>query len=256
AVLSLPRATAGQGVATHSSGNHAAALALAAASAGRPAHVVMPESTPAVKVAAVRGYGAEVIFCAPTLAAREAALAELVERTGVIFIPPYDHPDIIAGQGTCALEIAEQCETAPDVLITPVGGGGLLAGCAVAARALLPGTEIVGAEPSGADDAARSLASGERLGQPAPDTIADGLRGALGQHNFEIIRQQVDAILTVPDSLIVEAMRLLWSRTKLVVEASAAVPLAVMLAHPERFAGRRVVMVLSGGNVDLDQLPW
>ncbi|NND68543.1 MAG: pyridoxal-phosphate dependent enzyme, partial [Halioglobus sp.] len=148
AVLSLPRATAGQGVATHSSGNHAAALALAAASAGRPAHVVMPESTPAVKVAAVRGYGAEVIFCAPTLAAREAALAELVERTGVIFIPPYDHPDIIAGQGTCALEIAEQCETAPEVLITPVGGGGLLAGCAVAARALLPGTEIVGAEPS------------------------------------------------------------------------------------------------------------
>ena len=256
AVLSLTKAARERGVATHSSGNHAAALALAAQSQGIPAYVVMPESTPAVKVEAVRAYGAEIQLCAPNLAAREAGLAEVVARTGAAFIPPYDHADIVAGQGTCALELLDDAGTPPDVLITPVGGGGLLSGCAVAAKALLPDLQVIGAEPTGADDAANSLRSGKRQLDQTPETIADGLRSTLGELTFALIREHVDDILTTPDARIVAAMRLIWTRTKLIVEPSAAVPLAVMLEHPDRFVGRRVVMVLTGGNVDLDQLPW
>lgn len=256
AVLSLPQDERGSGVATHSSGNHAAALALAAQTERIPAHVVMPESVPAVKVEAVRAYGAQIHFCAPNLAAREKGLAAIVEQTGAAYVPPYDHGAVIAGQGTCAVELLAQQSEAPDVLVTPVGGGGLLAGCAVAARSLAPGMEIIGAEPAGADDAATGFRRGERQLDQTPDTIADGLRSTLGVLNFALIREHVDDILTAPDARIVEAMRLIWTRTKLIVEPSAALPLAVVLEHPQRFAGRRVTLVLTGGNVDLDHLPW
>lgn len=256
AILSLPPARRERGVATHSSGNHAAALALAAARVNVPAYIVMPENAPVPKIAAVRAYGGQITFCESTQAAREQALDELCQRTGAIFIPPYDHPQVVAGQGTVVLELSQQLTAPPDVLITPVGGGGLLAGCAVAARALWPQTRIVGAEPVGADDAARSFQSGERLPQLAPDTIADGLRTGLGTLNFQLIQSHVDDILTVDDATIVEAMRLVWTRMKLVIEPSAAVPLAVILAHREQFEGKKVVAVFSGGNVDLDNLPW
>ena len=256
AVLSLGEEARKRGVATHSSGNHAAALALAAQSQRIPAYVVMPESAPAVKVEAVRAYGAEIHMCAPNLAAREEGLAAVVERTGAAFVPPYDHADIVSGQGTCALEMLADLDSPPDILMTPVGGGGLLSGCAVAAKALVPGTQVIGAEPAGADDAAASFHSGERQLEQTPETIADGLRSTLGELTFALIREHVDDILTAPDARIVEAMRLIWTRTKLIVEPSAAVPLAVVLEHPDRFAGKRVAMVLTGGNVDLDQLPW
>ena len=256
AVLALSKAERAAGVATHSSGNHAAALALAASRLNIPAYIVMPENAPVTKVAAVRSYGGDITFCESTQAARESLLHEICERTGAVFVPPYEHPDVIAGQGTTALEIFEQLPHAPDYLITPVGGGGLLAGCAIASKALMPDTQVLGAEPAGADDARRSFETGQLQPQLAPDTVADGLRTSLGALNFDIIQRHVDAIISVPDSDIIAAMRLLWTRMKLVVEPSAAVGLAVVLDHPQRFAGKQVVIVLSGGNVDIDNLPW
>jgi threonine dehydratase len=256
AVLCLTPEQLARGVATHSSGNHAAALALAASHFDVPAYIVMPENAPATKVAAVRAYGGQITFCESTQAARESTLQEVCERTGASFIPPYDHPDVIAGQGTAALELAGQLTPPPDFLLTPVGGGGLLAGCAVASKALWPGTAVIGAEPAGADDALRSFHSGQWQPQPAPDTVADGLRTALGQLNFQLIRENVDDILSADDATIIRATRLVWTRMKLVIEPSAAVGLAVVLAHPHRFAGKRVAIVFSGGNVDIDQLPW
>ncbi|MCB1732680.1 MAG: pyridoxal-phosphate dependent enzyme, partial [Halieaceae bacterium] len=213
-------------------------------------------NAPATKVAAVRAYGGDITFCESTQAARESTLEALCARTGASFIPPYDHPDVIAGQGTTALEIAGQLDPAPDYLLTPVGGGGLLAGCAVASKALLPDTQVIGAEPAGADDALRSFNSGQWQPQLAPATVADGLRTALGQLNFALIRAHVDDILSADDAAIVYATRLVWTRMKLVIEPSAAVGLAVVLSHPRRFAGKRVAIVFSGGNVDLDKLPW
>ena len=256
AVLALSKAERAAGVATHSSGNHAAALALAASRLNIPAYIVMPENAPVTKVAAVRSYGGDITFCESTQAARESMLHEICERTGAYFVPPYEHPDVIAGQGTTALEIFEQLPHAPDYLITPVGGGGLLAGCAIASASLMPDTQVLGAEPAGADDARRSFETGQLQPQLAPDTVADGLRTSLGALNFDIIQRHVDAILSVPDSDIIAAMRLLWTRMKLVVEPSAAVGLAVVLDHPQRFAGKQVVIVLTGGNVDIDNLPW
>ncbi len=256
AVLCLTPDQLARGVATHSSGNHAAALALAASHFGVPAYIVMPENAPASKVAAVRAYGGAITFCESTQAAREATLQDLCARTGASFIPPYDHPDVIAGQGTTALELAEQLEQAPDFLLTPVGGGGLLAGCAVASRALLPASRVIGAEPAGADDALRSFRSRQWQPQPAPVTVADGLRTALGQLNFRLILDHVDDILSVDDPAIIHATRLVWTRMKLVIEPSAAVGLAAVLSHPQRFAGSRVAIVFSGGNVDIDKLPW
>ena len=256
AVLCLTPEQLARGVATHSSGNHAAALALAASHFNVPAYIVMPENAPASKVAAVRAYGGEITFCESTQAARESTLEALCARTGASFIPPYDHPDVIAGQGTTALELVEQINPAPDFLIAPVGGGGLLAGCAVASKALLPGTGVIGGEPAGADDAMRSFNSGKWQPQLAPDTVADGLRTALGQLNFRLIREHVDDILSADDAAIIHATRLVWTRMKLVVEPSAAVGLAVVLSHPQRFAGKRVAIVFSGGNVDIDRLPW
>ncbi|MCB1845650.1 MAG: pyridoxal-phosphate dependent enzyme [Halioglobus sp.] len=256
AVLSLTPAERSRGVATHSSGNHAAALAMAAERLQIPAYIVMPENAPAPKVAAVRAYGGEITFCAATQAARESALAALCARTGAVFIPPYDDNAVIAGQGTCALELAKQLEAAPDALLAPVGGGGLLAGSAVASRAVWPDTEVIGAEPAGADDARRGFLARSRLPQTAPHTIADGLRTALGERNFPLILGAVDDILTADDSTIIAAMRLVMTRLKLVVEPSAVLGLAVLMQHPQRFAGKRVAVILTGGNVDLDALPW
>jgi len=256
AVLCLAPEQLRRGVATHSSGNHAAALALAASRFEIPAYIVMPDNAPAIKVAAVRAYGGQITFCEATQAARESTLEALCARTGASFIPPYEHPDVIAGQGTTALEIAAQLEPAPDALLAPVGGGGLLAGCAVASAALMPATRVIGAEPTGADDAMRSFHSRQWQPQPAPDTVADGLRTALGRFNFRLILDHVDDILCADDAAIIHAMRLVWTRMKLVVEPSAAVGLAVVLGHRDVFAGQRVAIVLSGGNMDIDHLPW
>lgn len=256
AVRSLDPATAAAGVATHSSGNHGAALALAAATRAIPAFVVMPSNAARVKREAVAAYGAKVIDCEPTLAAREATLAQVLADTGASAVHPFHDPRVIAGQGTVALEILAQLEQAPDVIVVPVGGGGLLAGVATVMQALHPGVEVVAAEPAGADDAFRSFGLGRLIPQNNPKTIADGLRTGLGEVNFAVMQRCVNTVLTVSEESIVQAMRLLWSRAKQVVEPSGAVSFAALLEHPERFAGRRVAVVLSGGNVDLDALPW
>jgi threonine dehydratase len=257
AVLSLPEEAAGRGVVTHSSGNHAQALALAARLRGIPAHLVMPSTAPAVKRRAVEEYGGRVVPCEPTLPAREAAAAAVRQQTGATLIHPYDNADVIAGQGTVALEFFEQVPDL-DAIITPVGGGGLLSGVCVAAKALKPGIRIFAAEPAGADDAARSLAAGKLIPQTGPKTIADGLLTSLGELTWPILRDHVEAVVTVSEEEIVRAMRLAWERAKLLIEPSAAVAVAAALA--ESFRGRaglgRVGVVLSGGNVNLERLPW
>lgn len=255
AVLSLDETASGCGVCTHSSGNHAAALARAASLRGVPAYIVMPRTAPPVKKAAVKGYGGIITECEPTLEARERTLDEVRSRYGAVFIHPYDDPRVIAGQGTCALELLEQAPQL-DAIVVPVGGGGLASGTAIAARSLRPDVEIWGAEPAGADDAYRSLRDGVLYPSVAPTTVADGLLTSLSERTFKTLRSSLDGILTADEAAIVRAMRLLWERGKLLVEPSAAVPLAAVLAHGERFAGRRVGLVLSGGNVDLDRLPW
>ncbi|MFH2052241.1 MAG: pyridoxal-phosphate dependent enzyme [bacterium] len=255
AVFSLEDAAAARGVATHSSGNHAQALALAARMRGVPAYVVMPVTAPAVKKAAVAGYGAEIIDCEPTLQARERTLEEVVARTGAAFIHPYNDERVIAGQGTAALELLE--EAGPlDIVMTPVGGGGLLSGTAIVCAAAEPAPLVFAGEPAGADDAARSLAAGRIIPSENPRTIADGLLTSLGSLTFPIIREKVAGIWTVDDPAIIAAMRLIWERMKIVVEPSSAVCLAAALARPDRIAGKRVGIILSGGNVDLDRLPW
>ncbi len=255
AVFGLSDAEAARGVATHSSGNHAQALALAARRRGVRAWVVMPANAPEVKRAAVRGYGAEIVPCRPTLAAREAGLQEVVSRTGAHFVHPYDDERIIAGQGTAALELLEDV-SALDAVLTPVGGGGLLSGTALVVRALAPGTAVLGAEPERADDAWRSLHAGRIVPVDKADTIADGLRTSLGEKTFPLIQSLVREILTVSEQGIVTAMRLIWERMKIVVEPSAAVPLAALLERRAEVPGPRVGIVLSGGNVDLEHLPW
>lgn len=256
AVFLLEAGEAERGVATHSSGNHAAALALAARRRGIPAHVVMPENAPPVKVRAVKGYGARVTFCKPTLAAREEGLRAVIAQTGATFIHPYDDPRVVAGQGTAALELLESVPRL-DAILAPVGGGGLLSGTAIAAAGLAPGTAVLGAEPSAADDAFRSLRAGRILSPENPAaTMADGLRTALSPLTFAVIREHVAEIITVPEEAIAAAMRIIWERMKIVVEPSAAVPLAAVRVRPERFRGKRVGIILSGGNVDLERLPW
>ncbi|GMU43570.1 MAG: pyridoxal-phosphate dependent enzyme [Xanthomonadales bacterium] len=253
AVFALDDADAARGVATHSSGNHAAALALAAQLRGIPAQVVMPEDTVRVKVESVRRLGAQVEFCEPTNAARVASLAALVARTGAVEVHPYAHPQVIAGQGTASLELIDEIGRI-DALVAPISGGGLLAGNALAARALCPTVEIFGAEPEGADDALRSFACGQLQGNARVDTICDGLRADLGARNFAILRACGAQILGVPDCETLAAMRLIFERLKIVVEPSAAITLAAVLRHPRHFAGKRVGLVLSGGNVDLDRM--
>jgi threonine dehydratase len=255
AVLSLDEEAAGRGVATHSSGNHAAALALAARSRGVPAYVVMPRTAPEVKKLAVAGYGAAITFCEPTLAAREAALAAVVTSTGATFIHPYNDPLVIAGQGTAALELLEQ-SPGLDVVIAPVGGGGLLSGTAIAVAGLAPDTAVIGAEPRGADDAWRSLREGRIVPCTDPRTIADGLRTSLGELTFAVISKTVEVIVLADEPTIVRATRTIWERMKIVVEPSGALPLAAILTEPARFRGLKVGIVISGGNADLDNLPW
>jgi threonine dehydratase/serine racemase len=257
AVRKLTDEQAARGVVTHSSGNHAQALALAARVRGVPAYIVMPRTAPAVKKAAVEGYGGLVTECEPNLAAREAAAAELVARTGATLIPPFDHEDVIAGQGTTAIELLEDAPGL-DAVVTPVGGGGLLAGCAVAALGMKPTIRVFGAEPLGADDAARSKAKGEWVPQTAPNTIADGLLTSTGRLTWPIIRDRVERVFTVTDDQIRAAMRFVWERVKLVVEPSGAVGVAVVLSDEFKALANidAVGVVLSGGNVSLDKLYW
>jgi threonine dehydratase len=255
AVLSLSGSQRAAGVVTHSSGNHAAALAHAAVSRGVKAYIVMPTSAPEVKKRAVAGYGAEITFCEPTLEAREAAATEIISRTGATMIHPYDNFFIIAGQGTAAMEMLADIP-APDAVIAPVGGGGLLSGSAIATRHLAPAAKIYGAEPLLADDAARSLHAGAIQPALPPRTIADGLLTSLCERTFTVIREKVDDILTVTEVQIIEAMTLIWTRMKIVVEPSAAVPLAAVLANRELFRDRSVGIIVSGGNADLSKLPF
>ncbi|UTW63692.1 pyridoxal-phosphate dependent enzyme [bacterium SCSIO 12741] len=247
--LQLSEAERRNGICTHSSGNHAQAIALAAKTLGIPAYIVMPETAPQVKVAAVQEYGAKITFCEPTLQARESTLEEIQEKTGAFFIPPYDHPWIIAGQATAAKEMLEVFS--PDVIITPVGGGGLLAGSALSAHYFGNNVKVYGAEPLGADDAKRSFDSEVWVPSKNPDTIADGLLTSLGQTNFKIIQERVSDIITTSDDTIKKAMLLIWERLKLVVEPSAAVPLAAIMDNPEVVQGKKVGIILSGGNLDL-----
>jgi threonine dehydratase len=253
AVWALPEDVAACGVVTHSSGNHGAALALAARTRGIACHVVVPENAVRSKLAAIEGYGAALHSCAPTLAAREAACARLQAQTGATLVHPYADPRVIAGQGTAALELLNH--GAFDALLVPIGGGGLASGTALAAAALAPRCRVFVAEPAGADDAARSLARGERVTDMTPDTICDGLRGLLGEPGFALLRAHGVEALTVTDAETVAAMRLLWTRLKLVVEPSSATVLAALRKHRARFAGQRIGLILSGGNVDLDALP-
>jgi len=255
AVFALSEEVARRGVATHSSGNHAAALARAARLRGIPAHVVMPASAPPVKRRAVEGYGGLITTCEPTLAARETTLAAVVAATGATFVHPYNDPLVIAGQGSAALELLAEVPDL-DLVMAPVGGGGLLSGTVLAVTGLSPRTRVVGAEPAAADDARQSLELGRIVPSLDPQTVADGLRTCLGELTFAILRGRVEGILTAEEHEIVAAMRLVWERMKLVVEPSAAVPLAALLAHRDRLAGLRVGIILSGGNVDLDRLPW
>lgn len=249
AVFSLSDKEATRGVVTHSSGNHAQALAMAASRRGIAAHIVMPTSAPAIKRDAVIGYGATVIDCAPTLEARETTAAEVLLETGGTFIHPYDNEHVIAGQGTAAMELIEEVGDL-DAIITPVGGGGLLSGTALTVRGSDNSTLVFGAEPEGADDAARSLSAGELIPQTAPDTIADGLLTSLGELTWPIIRDHVEAIIVVDDDAIVAAMKLIWQRMKIVVEPSAAVPVAAVLSDQfkELVGLNQVGVILSGGN--------
>lgn len=244
-----------QVVATHSSGNHAAALAWAARIHGRKAHIVMPDNSSRVKVESVKRYGGEITFCQPTLADREYTLSQIIQQGGAIEIHPYDNQDVIAGQSGVALEILED---APDVgcIIAPVGGGGLLSGTCLSSAYLSPGTMVFGAEPQGADDAKRSLMAGKIIPSVFPTTLADGLRTSLSSRTFPIIHKHVNDILTMDDAAIVHAMRMLWMHMKIIVEPSSAIVLAALLANKDLFKGQKVALILSGGNLDPDNLPW
>ncbi|MBA7562360.1 L-threo-3-hydroxyaspartate ammonia-lyase [subsurface metagenome] len=255
AVFSLPETKAAKGVTTHSSGNHAQALALAARLRGIPAHIVMPENSPKVKVAAVRGYGARIIFCPSTQKDREQTLEKVVAETGATFIHPYNNLRIIAGQGTCALELIGEIPGL-DIVMAPVGGGGLLSGTALCCHYLDPGIQVIAGEPKGADDAFRSIRDGRIYPSENPITIADGLRTSLGSLTFPIIHRYVEKIVTVEEESIVTAMRHIWERMKILIEPSAAVPFAAVLEGTFQVRDKRIGIILSGGNLDLDTLPW
>lgn len=255
AVSLLLAEQASRGVATHSSGNHAAALALAARERGIAAYVVMPLNSPEVKKKAVTGYGAQITFCEPSLAAREKTLKEIIQETGAIEIHPYQNHAVIAGQGTSAKELIEEVGVL-DLLLCPVGGGGLLSGSAIATKALLPDCRVTGCEPAGADDAFRSFYGGKIFPSVNPKTIADGLLTSLGAINFRIITQKADSIVTVSEQAIIEAMRIIWERMKIVVEPSSAVPLAAVLERKVDVSGKKTGLILSGGNVDFGKLPF
>jgi threonine dehydratase len=255
AVFSLTETEAQRGVATHSSGNHAQALALAARLRGIPAYIVMPANAPAVKRAAVAGYGGEITFCEPTLEAREATLANIVGETEANVVHPYNDERVIAGQGTAALELLQDVPDL-DVILAPVGGGGLLSGMSVAATEIKKGIRVIAGEPERSDDAYRSLQAGRILPSVQPRTVADGLLTSLGTLTFPVIQQRVEQIVTVSEQGIVESMRYIWERTKLIIEPSAAVAVAVLWEGRINLRGLRVGVILSGGNVDLENLPW
>lgn len=254
AIFALSENETSNGVVTHSSGNHAQAVALAAHLRSIPAYIVMPSNASAVKKAAVEGYGGRITYCEPTQEAREKATDQIVRATHAVFIHPYDNPLVIAGQGTAALELLEEV-TDLDLVIAPVGGGGLLSGTAIAVRGSSQ-ARVVGAEPEAADDAYRSIQAGVILPSIKPKTIADGLLTSLGELTFPIIRSQVERIVTVSEEAIIQAMHLIWERAKIIVEPSGAVPVAVLLEKKVDFSGLKVGVILSGGNVDLDLLPW
>lgn len=249
AVFSLSENELTRGVVTHSSGNHAQALALAARWRKARAYIVMPETSPQVKVSAVKGYGGDVIFCKPTLEAREAAAKKIQDDTGAAFIPPYDHPLIIAGQGTAFKELFEEVKEL-DYIFAPVGGGGLMSGTALAARHALPAIKIVGCEPQGADDAYRSFVSGKIVPSVNPRTCADGLLTSLSELTFSIIKKNADEIVTVTEPEIIQSMRWVWERVKIIIEPSSAVAVACMVKKKEALKGKMAGVILSGGNVD------
>jgi threonine dehydratase len=268
AVFALDDATARHGVATHSSGNHAAAVARAAKLRGIPAHIVMPSNAPRLKVRAVEGYGARIVFCEPTQTARETMCADVIEKTGATLIHPFENEQVMAGQGTAALELIEDVSDV-DLILCPVGGGGLLCGSAIAAKTIRPKIKVVGVEPANADDAARSFRTGKLVRCEKPNTIADGLRMNMGAPNFAIVQRYVDDIVTVSEEAIVTAMRAIWETMKIIIEPSAAVPYAALIENQPSVAaatygaaskidihGWRVGIILTGGNVDLDALPW
>jgi len=254
AVWSLPDDIAARGVVTHSSGNHGGALALAARTRGIACHVVVPDGAVASKLVAIEAYGATLHRCAPTIAARELRCAEVQRETGATLVHPYTDPRVIAGQGTAALELLNAAG-ALDALVVPVGGGGLASGTALALAAVAPRCRLYVAEPAGAAETAASLASGMRVTDFVPETVCDGLRGTLGEINFRMLRGHAVEALVVDDADTLAAMRLLWTRMKQLVEPSSATALAAVLGNRERFAGQRVGVLLSGGNVDLDALP-
>ena len=254
AVFMLDDATAKRGVATHSSGNHAAALSRAAKLRGIAAHIVMPSNTLKVKVRAVEEYGGRIVFCEPTQTAREQTCAEVIAKTGATLIHPFENENVMAGQGTVAVELLEEVDV--DLVLCPVGGGGLLCGTAVAAKTLRPKIKVIAVEPANADDAARSFRAGQLMRVDKPKTIADGLRTNVGAPNFPIIQRYVDDIVTVSEESIVAAMRTIWETMKIIVEPSGAVPYAAMSENKIDISGARVGIILTGGNVDLDALPW
>jgi threonine dehydratase len=255
AVFSLSEEEAARGVATHSSGNHAQALALAARLRGIPAHIVMPDNAAAVKIAAVKGYGGEITFCKPNQEAREEALNLVMNGTGATLIHPYNNEMVIAGQGTAALELLDDYPEL-DMVIAPVGGGGLLSGTALAATGSSLNYRVIGAEPEMADDAYRSMLRGSIVPSVNPQTIADGLLTALGELTFPIIRDHVEQIVTVSEKAIIEGMRFIWERAKLIIEPSSAVPIGLLLEKKIDLNGLKVGIIISGGNVDLECLPW
>ena len=264
AVFALDDAIAKRGVATHSSGNHGTALARAAKLRGVPAHIVMPKNSAKVKVRAVESYGANIVFCEPNDAAREAACADAIAKTGATLIHSFENQDVMAGQGTAALELVEDVDL--DLVICPVGGGGLLAGTALAAKSIKPQIKVIAAEPANADDTAQSFRAKKRIVTEKKFTIADGLRTNVGENTFPIIQRYVDGVVTVSEEAIVSAMRTIWETMKIIIEPSAAVPFAAIaenqpssnygLAKKIDLSGKRVGIILTGGNVDLDALPW
>lgn len=244
-----------KGVATHSSGNHALCLSYAAGRRGIPCTVVMPHTAPQAKKDAVIGYGGKIVECEPSTSSREAVFAEVVKETGAEFVHPYNDPRVIAGQGTCSRELIEQVENL-DAVVAPIGGGGMISGTCLTLSNLAPNVKIYAAEPDQADDAARSFRAGHIIADDAPETVADGLKVPLKDLTWHFVSNHVTDILTVSEQEIIDAMKLIWKRMKIVIEPSSAVPLAVILNNKETFAGKRVGVIITGGNVDLDKLPW
>lgn len=255
AVFGLSEEDAEKGVCTHSSGNHALSLSYAAGRRGIPCNVVMPRTAPQAKKDAVMGYGGIITECEPSTSSREAVFAEVQAKTGGNFVHPYNDPRVIAGQGTCSRELMEQTDGV-DIVVAPIGGGGMISGTCLTLSNIAPETEIIAAEPEQADDAYRSFKAGHIIADDAPNTIADGLKVPLKDLTWHFVSNHVTDILTASEQEIIDAMKLTWQRMKIVIEASCSVPLAVMLKNKDRFAGKRVGVIITGGNVDLDTLPW